>query len=273
MREAQDFQDESIALADLLDPLSDQDFTRPTQFKRWSGNDILGHLHIFNHAAELTLADPDGFARFLADFNAQMAQGKTILAAQYDWIGDLSGRALLRAWREGSMRMAALYAQADPRARVDWMGPQMSARSSITARQMETWAHGQALFDLLGVVRTDTDRLRNIAHLGVATIPYAFSLYKEAVPDPLPYIRLTAPSGAIWDWNDPQDDNRIEGTATDFCQTATQVRNAADTDLRATGPAAKRWMQIAQCFVGPPDGPPAKGARFVQTAGAAQGQS
>ena len=38
----------------------------------------------------------------------------------------------------------------------------MSARSSISARLMETWAHGQAVYDRLGVVRVDTDRIRNI---------------------------------------------------------------------------------------------------------------
>lgn len=41
----------------------------------------------------------------------------------------------------------------------------MSARSCITARQMETWAHGQEIFDALGVVRRDGDRIRNVAHL------------------------------------------------------------------------------------------------------------
>ena len=32
-------------------------------------------------------------------------------------------------------------------------------------------------------------------------------------PGRAPYVRLTAPSGAIWEWNDPDDENRVEGSA------------------------------------------------------------
>ena len=41
----------------------------------------------------------------------------------------------------------------------------------------------------------------------------------------------------------------------------TQVRSIEDTDLEVRGPAATRWMEIAQCFAGPPENPPAKGQR------------
>lgn len=41
----------------------------------------------------------------------------------------------------------------------------MSAVSSVTARLMETWAHGQDIADVLGVDRQPTARLRHIAHL------------------------------------------------------------------------------------------------------------
>ncbi|SFU10488.1 TIGR03084 family metal-binding protein [Sedimentitalea nanhaiensis] len=264
MIEAQSFLEECNALAALLQPLEDKDFERKTQFKDWTINDVLGHLHIFNHAAELTLASPDRFGPFLSGITDLVAQGKTLVQAQYDWIDTLSGRALLEAWQAGSLRLAEVYQTADPKTRVKWAGPDMSARSSITARQMETWAHGQELFDLLGVTRTDTDRLRNIAHLAVVTIPFAFAIRKEPAPNPLPYVRLTAPSGDVWEWNTPQQDNRIEGSATAFCQTATQVRNVKDTDLTAHGAHAKRWTQIAQCFAGAPHDPPQPNTRFTQ---------
>ena len=47
----------------------------------------------------------------------------------------------------------------------------MSARSAISARQMETWAHGQEVFDVLGADREEHDRIRNIVVLGL--IPLA----------------------------------------------------------------------------------------------------
>jgi hypothetical protein len=76
-------------------------------------------------------------------------------------------------------------------------------------------------------------------------------------------VRLTAPSGAIWEWNDPTPANAVEGDALPFCQVVTQTRNVADTDLQATGEPARIWMSLAQCFAGPPNDPPPPGTRFV----------
>jgi uncharacterized protein (TIGR03084 family) len=78
-------------------------------------------------------------------------------------------RALLERWHGDCERIARSFGSADPRARVPWGGPDMSARSSISARLMETWAYGQAVYDRLGVVRVDSDRIRSIAVLGVKT--------------------------------------------------------------------------------------------------------
>ena len=81
---------------------------------------------------------------------------------------------------------------------------------------------------------------------------------------PKPYVKLTAPSGAIWEWNEPQTDNKVEGTATEFSQVVTQCRNIQDTSLKMAGEAANKWMQIAQCFAGNPETPPEKGQRHLQ---------
>jgi uncharacterized protein (TIGR03084 family) len=78
----------------------------------------------------------------------------------------------LRDWFAGARRnLVAVYADLDPRARVPWFGPSMSAASMLTARLMETWAHGQDIADALGAERQPTDRLRHVAHIGVAARP------------------------------------------------------------------------------------------------------
>jgi uncharacterized protein (TIGR03084 family) len=269
MQQAQDFLDESLTLRGLLGPLRDTPLTHPTLFKSWTVADILGHLHMFNRAATLTATDTPAFNDFLAWFTAGLKAGRTMLDLQDEWLDSLSGRALVEAWRAGAEETARVYAGLDPKARLKWAGPDMSARSCITARQMETWAHGQAVFDLLGVEREEADRIRNIAHLGVSTYGWTFANRGEDPPGPPPHVRLTAPSGAVWEWNAPPEgggeggepDSRVEGTAVDFCRVVTQTRNVADTALRATGEAAERWMAIAQCFAGPPEDPPAPGAR------------
>ena len=126
---------------------------------------------------------------------------------------------------------------------------------------METWAHGQAVYDLLGVVRANTDRIRNIAVLGVNTYDWSFKVRGEKPPAPKPHLRLTAPSGEIWRWNDPSEADLIAGAAEEFCQVVTQVRNIADTRLQVVGASAQAWMAKAQCFAGGPETPPAPGTR------------
>ena len=142
----------------------------------------------------------------------------------------------------------------------------MSVRSSITARLMETWAHGQAVYDLLGVIRRNTDRIRNIVVLGVNTYGWSFKVRRETPPASMPHLRLTAPSGEVWTWNAPSDRDLIAGAAEEFCQVVTQVRNIADTALTVRGAAAEAWMRQAQCFAGPPETPPAAGARRTAAA-------
>ena len=140
---------------------------------------------------------------------------------------------MLETWHAFVLEMSDSFGEADPIARVKWAGPDMSVRSSITARLMETWAHGLAIYDALGVERQDDDRIRNIAILGINTFGWAFRNRKLEVPAQPPYVRLTAPSGAVWEWNDLSTTNCVTGSATGFCQVLTQTRNVADTDLSA----------------------------------------
>jgi uncharacterized protein (TIGR03084 family) len=137
----------------------------------------------------------------------------------------------------------------------------MGVRMFTTARLMETWAHGQEVYDLVRVDRTHTDRLRHIATIGVKTFGWTFANRGLAPPGPPPYVRLTAPSGAIWEWNEPSETSFVRGSAVDFCRTVTQVRNVADTSLEVVGEVATRWMAIAQCFAGGAVDPPKPGER------------
>ena len=264
MQQAEDFRQEALALAAILEPLSEAQFATTTQFKNWTIEDVLGHLHIFNHAANLSLESGDSFADFYEPMRAAMAGGQSMLEFQYAWLDGLSGRALFDAWVDLSKQTADNFSNADPKARLKWAGPDMSARSFITARQMETWAHGQEVFDVLGIQREETDRVRNIDHMGVIAYGWTFINRKLDVPEPAPYVRLVAPSGAIWEWNTPQEDNRVDGSAVEFAQVVTQVRNVADTALATQGENAERWLALAQCFAGKPEDPPAPGTRFLQ---------
>ena len=266
LTQAIDFREECDSLHELLKDFDDADWHRPTQFKSWTPTDILGHLHFFDGAAEATLQGPRGFAAFTADMSAARKQGVSAVDFTRQWLGDDQGRRLLQRWRAGYQQLADKYLRLDSAQRVNWAGPDMSVRSCISARQMEAWSHGQALFDLVGRERVEHDRLRNIAIIAINTFGWTFANRRLPIPDGKPYVRLTSPSGALWEWHEPSETNRIEGSAVDFCRVATQTRNIADTHLHVVGEVAKQWMSNAQCFAGPPHPPPEPGARFVSRA-------
>ena len=262
MQQAEDFLAESNALHALIEGLTDTEFERPTAFKGWTLNNVIRHLHVWNHAADLSLIEGDSFAAFYAQVGESLAGG--LRDFEERWLEGLSGPALAEAWRDFYTEMAGRFGAADPSLRVKWAGPDMSVRSSITARLMETWAHGQEVYDELGVVRINEDRIRNIVVLGNNTYAWTYAVREMTAPDPIPYLLLTAPSGEVWTSNQPSAEERIEGPAEAFCQVVTQVRNVADTQLRVTGANATDWMSRAQCFAGSAENPPAPGVRHTR---------
>ncbi|HUT51672.1 MAG TPA: TIGR03084 family metal-binding protein [Alphaproteobacteria bacterium] len=261
LQQALDFREECDVLAELLEPATATDWQRKTKFKQWTVDDVLAHLHFFNHAADLSLRDGHAFDALFARLFTAMGDGTGHLAFSHDWLEGVRGRALFDLWRGFYPEMADRFDAADPEARLKWAGPDMSVRMSITARQMETWAHGQALFDLFAKPRRESDRIKNIAVIGIKTYGWTFANRGIEPPGPPPCVRLTAPSGPQWAFNEENAESVIEGDAVAFGQVVTQTRNVADTDLVLTGEAATQWMAIAQCFAGPPEDPPAPGAR------------
>jgi len=258
---ANDFLEESASLHALVAPLNDAELQQKTAFKDWTINRVIQHLHVWNLAAGLSLKGDGSFETYYAGLEAHRAKGGTMGSYETEWLRGLNGRALVEAWKAGFDETAERFSTADPSGRVKWAGPDMSVRSSLTARLMETWAHGQEVFDVLGVVRRNGDRIRNIVVLGNNTYGWTFKVRREMAPEPRPHLKLTAPSGEVWLYNDPSESEVIEGLAEEFCQVVTQVRNIADTGLKVTGANAVNWMSKAQCFAGDAEPPPAKGTR------------
>lgn len=264
MQQARDFLEESRDLFALIGPLDDEQLSAPTGFKSWTIEQIVRHLHFWNRMALFALTDGEHFKQQLAPVMQGMQSGNSLPEIELGQI-EATGRALVADWREAFEVLAEAYNQADPSQRCTWAGPSMSARSCITARQMETWAHGQAVYDELGRERVDTDRLRNVVVLGVNTYGWTFQVRSQAAPEPVPHVDLEAPSGERWQYGEPQQTNCIRGSAVEFAQVVTQTRNIADTHLVVTGEPATLWMANAQCFFGGPTAPPAAGTRKRRT--------
>ena len=261
LSEAADFRDDSLELFALVNTLAPADFERGAQFKDWTVNDVLVHLHFWNMAVDLSLRDEAEFKARLTDVADAAAKGH--LRAYENGRVALRGRELANSWMELAEDIASRWSEVDPRRRLLWIGPSMSARSAMTARQMETWAHGFEVFDLFGATRSETDRIRNVVVLGVNTFGWSHQVHGLPVPQKMPELALTAPSGAAWRFGE-QGAGRISGTALDFAAVVTQTRALKNTDLSVEGDIARIWMENAQCFAGPPETPPAPGSRHRQ---------
>ncbi|MDO8363537.1 MAG: TIGR03084 family metal-binding protein [Actinomycetota bacterium] len=239
-----DLLDEHADLDAIVADLDEQQWSQATPAAGWSVRDQISHLWFFDQRAALAMSDPDGFA---ADMQQLLAAGGT--AASVEPGRAISGAELLAAWRRDRSALVSLARSIDPAARVPWYGPAMGARSFITARLMETWAHGQDVADALSVRRAPTARLRHVAHLGVRARPFSYAVRGLTMPPVPVHVSLTAPDGSLWEWDEPVDD-WVRGSALDFCLVATQRRHPADTGLQVHGPAATEWIGIAQAFAG-----------------------
>lgn len=258
-----DLLDEYRALAALCATLSPEDWRHVTAFYGWTPWDAIAHLLYFDETALVSVTEPERFALEASELGARIAAGEQISAIARKDYGALDGPALLARWRSKHEALAAKLADADPKARLGWYGPSMSARSFATARLMETWAHGQDIWDLIRRRRPSSPRLKHIAHLGVSTFGWTFVNRGMPVPEAMPFVALTAADGSAWNWGEATSAHRVCGTAEDFCLVVTQRRHVRDTALAYTlGPAAA-WLAIAQCFAGPPAEGPAPGVRRI----------
>ncbi|MGX1560527.1 TIGR03084 family metal-binding protein [Streptomyces sp. NPDC055506] len=244
-----DLREESEELDRLVAGSSAPPWALATPAPGWTVAHQIAHLAWTDRSALLAVTDADGF-RALVE-KALAAPGSFVDEGAEEDVG-LPPAALLARWRDGRTALDKALRAAPPKARFPWYGPPMSAASMATARLMETWAHGQDVADALGVVRPPTDRLRHVAWLGVRTRDFAYGVHGLTPPADTFRVELRAPSGDLWTYGPEDAPQRVTGPALDFCLLVTQRAHRADLALRAEGPDADRWLDLAQAFAGPP---------------------
>ncbi|MGQ0848229.1 MAG: TIGR03084 family metal-binding protein [Actinomycetota bacterium] len=228
-------------------PAGEWDLVTPAE--PWTIRDTISHLAFFDERQTEAISDPSTFAdevnrRLGGDYQAYMAtaidQGRAMTTS-----------AVLEWWRAARAKELEAFGGLDPDRQIAWFGPPMKARSAVAARLMETWAHGQDVVDTLGIVRVATDRLFHVADLGVRTFSWSFANRGLEVPAERVRVALRGPSGATRVWNDERSDS-ITGPVEDFCLVVAQRRHYLDTHLVIEGEVARRFMEVAQVFAGPP---------------------
>lgn len=246
---ADDLRAETALIVDMVEAITEAQWQTPTPAPGWTIADQIGHLAFFDDMASLAAADPDEFRKQRSEAIADPA-GIVERAARQQ--RGLSPDDLLRGFVEGRAAMLAAYSQLPEGTRVPWYGPDMSAASKLTARVMETWAHGFDIADALHVAKPPTRALRNVAHICARTMPNSFLAVGREVPDIAVFVALEAPDGSTWTWGDSAAAESVQGDAVEFCLISTQRRHVDDTSVRAHGDVARTWLSIAQAFAGAP---------------------
>ncbi|HEX3647310.1 MAG TPA: TIGR03084 family metal-binding protein [Pseudonocardiaceae bacterium] len=240
---------EGADLDAIVSTLDEDGWRTATPAEGWSVAHQIAHLTWTDRAAVLAATDVDAFSDII---RTAMARGTSLVDDAATEGASLPRTQLLADWRAARQDLAAALKAVPDGQKIPWFGPPMSAPSMATARLMETWAHGQDVADALGVHRVPTARLRNVAHIGVRTVAFAFAVHGMTAP-PAPFrVELTGPDGELWTWGSDDAADHVTGPALDFCLLVTQRRHRDDLAVTATGEWATRWVPIAQAFAGPP---------------------
>ncbi|CAN5754267.1 TIGR03084 family metal-binding protein [soil metagenome] len=239
---------ESTILRGFLSRLREDQWDQPTPADGWAIRDQVSHLAYFDDVARLALTDTHAFAQTADSLLAKGACFPDVVAEEMRSIGYVE---LFDWYVMARDALLSTFEGDDPRRRIPWFGPDMSVASSATGRLMETWAHGQDIYDTLGVSHPFSPGLKSVAHLGVSTFAWAFHVNELPVPTEPVRVELQPPYGDVsWVWGPADADNRVSGPAEDFVLTVTQRRHWTQTALTVHGPVATQWMSIAQAYAG-----------------------
>ena len=252
-----DLLDDLKAEGDLLwtavGGLDAEGWATPTPAPGWTVATQVAHLLWTDEVAVLAAGarTPEGKAAWDAVVLDAIDDPLGYVDAQALEVARLRPAALLARW--GTARDALRTALRDYPSgeKMPWFGPPMSPASMATARFMETWAHALDVYEALGIEPVPTDRIRHVAHLGVRTRDFAFSVHDLEPPAEPFRVDLVSPTGEQWSWGPEDAAQTVTGSAWDFCLLVTQRVHRDDTDLVASGADADRWLGIAQAFAGP----------------------
>jgi uncharacterized protein (TIGR03084 family) len=260
-----DLDAEGDQLRETVDRLGEDGWQLPTPAEGWTVATSVAHLLWTDEVALLSAhshrSEADKAAWDEVVLGA-IADPRGFVDAGAHEVAALPRDEVLERWAAGRTALRQALTELPDGQKMPWFGPPMSAASMATARFMETWAHALDVYDAAqetGQQRPEpTDRIKHVAHLGVRTRDYAFSMQEEEPPAEEFQVQLIAPSGATWAWG-PEDAGApgvqsVTGSAYDFCLLVTQRVHRDDTDLVAVGADAEHWLRIAQAFAGPTGG-------------------
>lgn len=234
-----DLVDEYDRLESVLADLGPGQWSSPSAAAGWSVRDVVVHLAQTEEGVAQSLATPVN-----AWTNRDRPLDEAVDARVH--ADDTAADAVFDRWRAARRASVAALDRADPEVAVQWAAAPLKPKTLATTRLAEHWAHALDICEPLSVPYGDTDRLRHVAWLGHATLPYAMDL---AGLDHVP-IRCTleAPSGALWTFGPDSATAWIRGSAGAFCRVGAHRLAAADSGLEVSGPVAAQALGVLRNY-------------------------
>lgn len=244
---------EQQSLDQFLQRLHEREWKTPTNVNDWTVHDTISHL-----ASTETLA-----AEVITEGEAAIkAAGYVDLdswtAAQIEKGRQLRYQAVIEWWRNGRASVVDALSRRRGNDKIPWLIAPMGPKAFATVRLMETWAHGldikaamehkHPLIDEEGEPIPDSSRIRHVAWLAQAMLPWAFSEAGEEYPEDGVRVELMGPRYARWVYGPESAENVIKGLAGEFCRVAVHRLDPDDTALKAVGEGAERALQIVRTF-------------------------
>ena len=129
--------EEYNSLDALVANLDDEQWNLKTPFFRWTIKDQISHLAYFDGTGLLAATDPKAF---MADFEAAVKNLKPDDGSMYSQVNEerrhIPNKTHLESWRKTRNSLIEALKVLDRKARLPWYGPEMSAISFATAKNI-----------------------------------------------------------------------------------------------------------------------------------------
>lgn len=240
--------EECDELDGLVVELTAAQWDAPTPAPGWTVAHQVAHLAATFWMAGLAATDSEAFVAMTGQLSSNFNTNVSLALQQY--LGD-PPELLFQRWKAERVGAIKSLAAVPDNELVPWLVNPLPPSILATAGMMEAFAHGHDITDSLGLRRRYTDRIKYLVAFAVRTWDFGYQARKLAPPDTEFRFEITGPSGARWRFGPEDAEQRITGSAVDFCLLTTRRRHRDDLDVTAVGADAEHWLDIAQAYRGP----------------------
>ena len=234
-----DLEDEYDRIESILSSLTAEQWQASSGAPGWSVADTVVHLVHTEEQVATTLQVPA---------STWTVRDGTLDAVVDDQVRatNLADADLLERWNAARRASVRALATADPTETFRWAAAPLKPKTLATTRLAEHWAHTLDITEPLGIDYPDTDRIRHIAWLGHATLPYAMGL--AGLPVEAVLCTLTNPSGTTVTFGPTDAPLAITGSMGAFCRVGARRLSGDASGLRTNGPRAEAALRVLRNY-------------------------